>query len=100
MTRYDEGVADLAQPLVGCADDRDLGDAGMAQEDLLNRVAGALSTLPVRVLMTTGTGIDRGSLRPAPNTTIRDFVPHQSVLPHVDLVICHAGHGTVMTALA
>jgi UDP:flavonoid glycosyltransferase YjiC (YdhE family) len=50
--------------------------------------------------MTTGTGIDRASLRPAPNTTVRDFVPHGSVLPHVDLAICHAGHGTVMAALA
>ncbi len=72
----------------------------MEQEALLNRVGDALSMLPVRVMITTGTGIDRGSLRPGPNATVCDFVPHEAVLPYVDLAICHAGHGTVMAALA
>jgi MGT family glycosyltransferase len=71
----------------------------MDQENLLNRVAEALSTMPVRVLMTTGNGIDQAAIRQAPNLTVRDFVPHQSVMPQVDLAICHAGHGTVMAAL-
>lgn len=71
----------------------------MDQENLLNRVAEALSTMPVRVLMTTGNGIDQAAIRQAPNLTLRDFVPHQSVMPQVDLAICHAGHGTVMAAL-
>ena len=72
----------------------------MDQEDLLNRVADALSTLPVRALMTTGRGIDVDTIRPAPNTVVREFVRHTDVLPFVDLAVCHAGHGTVMAALA
>jgi UDP:flavonoid glycosyltransferase YjiC (YdhE family) len=28
------------------------------------------------------------------------FVPHSAVLPHASLVITHAGHGTVMAAIA
>lgn len=28
------------------------------------------------------------------------FVPHDAVLPYADLVITHAGHGTVMAALS
>lgn len=72
----------------------------MGQEVLLNRVAVALSGLPVRVLMTTGMGVDPNVLHPARNTVVRAFVPHTAVLSHVDLVVCHAGHGTVMAALA
>ncbi|HSS95197.1 MAG TPA: glycosyltransferase [Candidatus Dormibacteraeota bacterium] len=72
----------------------------MDQEDLLNRVSEALSAMPVRVLMTTSNGIDHAAIRQSSNLTVRDFVPHRSVMPHVDLAICHAGHGTVMSALA
>ena len=72
----------------------------MAQEELLDRVAHALSGLPVRVLVTTGKGVDRNLLHPARNTIVREFVPHTAVLPYVDLMVCHAGHGTVMAALA
>ncbi|MEP6753590.1 MAG: nucleotide disphospho-sugar-binding domain-containing protein, partial [Candidatus Dormiibacterota bacterium] len=33
------------------------------------------------------------------NLTMREFIPHTFVMPYVDLAICHAGHGTVMSAL-
>lgn len=34
-----------------------------------------------------------------PNVLVRDFVPQLKLLPHLDAVICHAGHNTVCEAL-
>ncbi|RMH39476.1 MAG: glycosyltransferase [Deltaproteobacteria bacterium] len=34
------------------------------------------------------------------NVLRRDFVPQLALLPHVDAVVCHAGHNTVVEALA
>jgi UDP:flavonoid glycosyltransferase YjiC (YdhE family) len=33
------------------------------------------------------------------NITVKEFVPQGLILPHADVVICHAGYGTVMGAL-
>ena len=70
------------------------------QTDCLQRVIDALGTLPVRGLVTTGPAIDASTLRPRPNVTIVPSAPHRQVLQHATLVITHAGHGTVMKALA
>ncbi len=72
----------------------------MGQEDALRRVVVALGSLPVRALVTVGPAVAAGALPQAPNVEVRDWVPHGSVLPHASLVITHAGHGSVMTALA
>jgi MGT family glycosyltransferase len=38
---------------------------------------------------------------PAPdNVTVREYVPHEAVLPHMAAVVTHAGMSTVATALA
>jgi MGT family glycosyltransferase len=37
---------------------------------------------------------------PPPNVLVREFVPQLDLLPHLDAVVCHAGHNTVCEALA
>jgi UDP:flavonoid glycosyltransferase YjiC (YdhE family) len=61
----------------------------------------AVASLPITTLMTTGPSIDRNTLGSIPaNVTLRDWVPQDHVLPYVDAVLCHAGSGTVIGALA
>jgi MGT family glycosyltransferase len=66
----------------------------------LQRIVDALGTLPVRGLVTTGPAIDASTLRPRANVTVVPSAPHREVLQHAGLVVTHAGHGTVMKALA
>jgi UDP:flavonoid glycosyltransferase YjiC (YdhE family) len=68
---------------------------------MLRAALDALGTLPVRVLAT-GTRRDAGRpLGPVPpNATIVDWLSYEQVMPHCDVVVCHAGHGTVARALA
>ncbi|MGI9021159.1 MAG: nucleotide disphospho-sugar-binding domain-containing protein [Solirubrobacterales bacterium] len=70
------------------------------QRDLAERVLAALDGLPVRCLLTSGPALDLGGIRIPPNVSQRRFVPHAAVLRHTDLVITHAGLGTVHAALA
>lgn len=59
----------------------------------------ALAGLPIDVLATTSGTFDAGRLRIPSNATVVDYVPHEAVIPHAALVVCHAGHGTTMAAL-
>ena len=70
------------------------------QTDSLQRVLDGLATLPVRGVLTTGPAIDPRALRSPAHVTVVPSAPHQQVLRHASLVITHAGHGTVMKALA
>jgi MGT family glycosyltransferase len=70
------------------------------QIDCLQRIVDALSSMPVRALVTTGPAIEAGALRPSPNVAIVERAPHREVLSQAALVITHGGHGTVMKALA
>jgi MGT family glycosyltransferase len=63
------------------------------------RVLDALATLCVRGLLTLGPTLARQDLRVPANVLVRSFVPHGGVLPQAQLVITHAGLGTVMAAL-
>jgi MGT family glycosyltransferase len=60
----------------------------------------AVAELPVRVLLTLGGVVAVGSLDPPPNVVVRDFVPHDLVLPHMDVVLSHGGLSTITSALA
>ena len=71
----------------------------MDQVDLLQRVVDALAELPVRGLLTLGPAIEAGQLNVPGNVVCETFVPHAAVLPEVDLVVTHAGHGTTMAAV-
>ena len=66
------------------------------QASTLQNVCEALGGLPLEVLVTTGRGIAPESLPRADGIEARSFVPHDAVLPHVDLVITHGGLGTAM----
>jgi UDP:flavonoid glycosyltransferase YjiC (YdhE family) len=58
----------------------------------------ALGTLPVRALVTTGSVELRQE--PPANVHVAAYVPHARVLAQADIVVTHAGLGTVHAALA
>jgi UDP:flavonoid glycosyltransferase YjiC (YdhE family) len=61
----------------------------------------ALRNEPVNVVLTVGRQPGPEVLSGAPeNARVGAFLPQALVLPHCDLVVAHAGHGTVMAALA
>jgi UDP:flavonoid glycosyltransferase YjiC (YdhE family) len=69
--------------------------------DLFTRVLAGLSELDVNVIVTVGREIDPAELGPqTPNVHIERFVPQELLLPHCDLVVSHAGSGSVIGALA
>ena len=52
-------------------------------------------------MVTVGRDLDPASLGPQPtNVHIRRYIPQNQLLPHCDLVISHAGSGSVIGALA
>jgi UDP:flavonoid glycosyltransferase YjiC (YdhE family) len=59
----------------------------------------ALDGLPVTVLASASGAFDPSRLRVPANATVLDYLPHDSVMPTVALVVCHAGHGTTMAAV-
>jgi MGT family glycosyltransferase len=67
---------------------------------LLGRVAEALGRLPVRGLITTGPAVAPEELDAPNNVTVMRSAPHAQVLEHAAAVVTHAGHGTVIKALA
>ncbi|HXI59370.1 MAG TPA: glycosyltransferase [Polyangia bacterium] len=61
----------------------------------------AIAGLPVRALLTTGRGLDGGTLGTIPaNVHVEEWVPQRDVLARAAALICHAGSGTVRGALA
>lgn len=73
-----------------------LSTSGQGQLPLLQRLCDALAGLPVEALVTTGPAVEPSRLSAAGNTRVVAFLPHDVVLPTSDLLITHAGHGTVM----
>ena len=70
-----------------------------SQEALLAAAVDALGGLDVRAIVTTSRAIDPATLRPAANVAVHEDVPHGLLLPTTDLVVTHAGMGTVSAAL-
>jgi len=70
------------------------------QADVLPTYLRALGSLPVRVLVTLGGVLPPDELAAPSNVTVRGFLPHGSVLPHMAAVVTHAGMSTVATTLA
>jgi MGT family glycosyltransferase len=70
------------------------------QDPMIRRVIDALGGLPVRGLVTTGPSYSADGLAPPSNVTVVESAPHSAVLPHAAAVVTHAGHGTVIKALA
>lgn len=73
----------------------------MQQEDLLQRLVDALGSVDCHALVTTGPGLRSRPIERVPaNVHTIESAPHGAVLAHVELVITHGGHGTVIRALA
>jgi MGT family glycosyltransferase len=73
----------------------------MAQEDLLQRLVDGLGRVDCHVLVTSGPGLRSRPLARVPaDVHVVESAPHGAVLPHVDLVVTHGGHGTVVRSLA
>jgi UDP:flavonoid glycosyltransferase YjiC (YdhE family) len=69
------------------------------QAAALPRILGAVAALPVRVLLTLGGALPASAVDPPPNVTVRGFVPHDLLLPHMAAVISHGGLSTITAAL-
>jgi MGT family glycosyltransferase len=70
------------------------------QVDLLARIAAGLRQLPVRAVLTTGRAVDPAEIQAGPNVEVLQTAPHARVLREASVVVTHAGHGTVLKALA
>jgi UDP:flavonoid glycosyltransferase YjiC (YdhE family) len=69
------------------------------QAAALPRILDAVAALPVRVLLTLGGALPASAVDPPPNVTVRGFVPHDLLLPHMAAVISHGGLSTITAAL-
>ncbi len=91
-------ASDDARPLVVVG----LSSGFQDQAGVLDRVADALASVPVRGLITLGTFIDADEVSPrsgAGDVVVRQHVPHAQVFAHAAAVVTHCGHGTTMKAL-
>ena len=76
-----------------------LGTTYMHHETVVERVLEALESLPVRTLLTLGSGLRQEEIRVPPRAVVRRYVPHDTVLRHAALIVTHAGMGTINAAL-
>ena len=67
-------------------------------QTLLRAALRGLADLPVSVLAVRRAGTT--DLPTTPNARLVEWVSYEQSMPHSDLVVCHAGHGTLATALA
>jgi len=72
----------------------------MRQEDALRRALEAVEGLDVHAVCTLGNVLGRETLQAPANVLIHHWLPHSAILPHAAAVVTHAGHSTVMAALA
>jgi UDP:flavonoid glycosyltransferase YjiC (YdhE family) len=69
------------------------------QDELLEVILDALGDLPVRGLVTTAGQVDTDALPQPKNVTIAEYVPHTDVLGATDVMVTHAGLGSIASAL-
>ena len=70
------------------------------QRGLLQRIIAALGSLEVRGLVTLGPAMAGERFDLPANVVAVASAPHAQVFPHAAAIVTHAGHGTVMRALA
>jgi len=71
-----------------------------ARHTLLRAALRGLADAPVRVLATYNRRLPPQPLPVPPNARVVDWVSYARTMPHCDLVVCHAGHGTLVRALS
>jgi MGT family glycosyltransferase len=69
------------------------------QDEILEAIIGALADLAVRALVTTAGQVDAGALPQPPNVTLTDYLPHSLVLDRTDVMVTHAGLGSVASSM-
>jgi UDP:flavonoid glycosyltransferase YjiC (YdhE family) len=67
---------------------------------LLSAAVEGLADEPVRVLATWNRRLPPQPVAAGPNTRLVEWVSYAKTMPRCELVICHAGHGTLARALA
>lgn len=77
-----------------------LSTTTQGQDRMIRRIVRALGRIEARGLVTTGPSFDADGIERPANVMIVPSAPHSAVLPHADAVVTHAGHGTVIKALA
>lgn len=77
-----------------------LSSTFMEQSTAIDRIAQALGKLPARALITTGPAMDPAAVAAPANVAVVQSAPHSEVLKETALMITHAGHGSVVKALA
>jgi MGT family glycosyltransferase len=70
------------------------------QTSALRSIVEALSSLPVRALVTLGVTIDSNEVSGSSNVVVVPSAPHAQVLRGASLLVTHCGHGTTMRGLA
>ncbi|BBG02082.1 MULTISPECIES: glycosyltransferase [Pseudonocardia] len=70
-----------------------------AQYATVRNVVDALTRSGARGLVTVGPALDPGLVRGGDGIVVVRSAPHAEVLDHVELVITHGGHGTVLKSL-
>jgi UDP:flavonoid glycosyltransferase YjiC (YdhE family) len=70
------------------------------EHTLLRAALEGLAELPIRVLATTNRRAAPTPLPAPANARLVDWVSYSRTMPLCDAVVCHAGHGTVVRALA
>jgi MGT family glycosyltransferase len=71
-----------------------------SEQRLLRAALRGLADAPVRVLATWNRRLPPQPLPVPSNTRLLDWISYSRTMPHADAVICHAGHGTLVRALA
>jgi len=89
-------AGDPSRPLVLVAP----STAQDAEQRMLRAALEALADLPVRVLATTNRRPPARPLDVPANAVLVDWLSYARTMPHADLVVCHAGHGTLVRALS
>jgi len=63
-------------------------------------ITDALADLPVRVLLTTGLGVDTSEIGPLPpRMAVTEFLAQETVLAHASVMVTHGGYGSVLGGL-
>ncbi len=70
------------------------------QEPTMRKLLDAVGRLDIDAVVTVGRSMDPATLPAPPNAEVVRLADHDALLPTVDLLVGHGGHGTTMRALA
>ena len=73
---------------------------GLNEAPVVERILGAVSAQPVRVIVSVGAHLDPGAFAPPPNVTLGRYVRHGAVLPYASAMVTHAGLGSICAGLS